>query len=291
MISLRGTEVYRSILEDIIFQCIGLKKKLSFGQIGRVAVMIFGSGIRLKCKSTFVDWLVHLDGKTEPVSFLQADGQQSIGHVLEGREHNFLNVNVFAEAFKKIGNPLVIVSLVKGCPNFTSPGAILVDMMTSQSKEDILGILFPKNEEFQGHAGAAESDSASLADQDMNTHNINEDKMEINLIRQFWKIFESLNLVDKEKGQKSIVLNAPSIKVCVKKIIHLLIAVMDGFIQKNPFDREEDKRQLDKAVGMLEQLKQLYAILDVRTSSEVAVKKANYGASLESLVLAATFKP
>ncbi|TXG56677.1 hypothetical protein EZV62_017990 [Acer yangbiense] len=437
MIYLRGTEAYKSILQEVIFQCIGLKKKLSFGQIGRVAVMIFRSGklqnelyqqvvkkcdgnspwkafleslyakmvlesqqgsapcnrdillselslvqkfhgalldtyeanwreehdcispdcflylierlvIMLSCfqgcilstKSSFVDWLVHLDGKIEPISFLQADGRQSIGHVLEsvthivqlllynkgdtlqwirkchtnvngyslvvlslfvivcllhlnfgncasllcgllgrnyitkelpwefyvslcrGREDNFLDLNVFAEAFKKIGNPLVIVSLVKGCPNFTSPGAILVDMMTSQSKEDILGILFPKNEEFQGHAGAAEADSASLADQDMNSHNINEDKMEMNLIRQFWKIFEALNLVDKEKGQKSIVLNATSIKVDVKKIIRLLIAVMDGFIQKNPFDRE-DKRQFDKAVGMLEELKQLYAFLDV----------------------------
>ncbi|TXG56709.1 hypothetical protein EZV62_018022 [Acer yangbiense] len=256
----------------------------------------------------------HLDGKTEPISFLQADGQQSIGHVLEsvtqiaqdyiakqlplefyvalcrGREHNSLNVNVFAEAFKKIGNPLVIVSLVKGCPNFTSPDAILVDMTTSQSKEDILGILFPKNEEFQGHAEAAEfqghaeaaeSDSASLADQDMNTHIINEDKLEMNLIRQFWKIFEALNLVDKEKDQKSIVLNAPSIKVDVEKIIHLLTAVMDGLIQKNPFD-SEDKRQLDKEASMLEELKQLYAFLDVRTTPEVAVKKANHGASLES---------
>ncbi|KAK0574334.1 hypothetical protein LWI29_022009 [Acer saccharum] len=397
MIYLRGTEAYKSILQEVIFQCIGLKKKLSFGQIGRVAVMIFRSGklqnelyqqvvkkcdgnspwkafleslcakmvlesqqgsapcnrdillsevslvqkfhgalldtyeanwreehdyispdcflylierlvLMLSCfqgcvlstKSSFVDWLVHLDGRTEPISFLQADGRQSIGHVLEsvtrivqlllynkgdtlqwirkcltndvngyslvvlrlGREHNFLDLNVFAEAFKKIDNPLVIVSLVKGCPNFTSPGAILVDMMTSQSKEDILGILFPKNEEFQSHAGAAEADSASLADQDMNSHNINEDKMEMNLIRQFWKIFEALNLVDKEKGQKSIVLDATSIKVDVKKIIRLLIAVMDGFIQKNPFDRD-DKRQFDKAVGMLEELKQLYAFLDV----------------------------
>ncbi|KAK1551636.1 hypothetical protein Q3G72_001719 [Acer saccharum] len=438
MIYLRGTEAYKSILQEVIFQCIGLKKKLSFGQIGRVAVMIFRSGklqnelyqqvvkkcdgnspwkafleslcakmvlesqqgsapcnryillsevslvqkfhgalldtyeanwreehdyispdcflylierlvLMLSCfqgcvlstKSSFVDWLVHLDGRTEPISFLQADGRQSIGHVLEsvtrivqlllynkgdtlqwirkcltndvngyslvvlrlfvivcllhlnfgncasllcgllgtnyitkelpwefyvslcrGREHNFLDLNVFAEAFKKIDNPLVIVSLVKGCPNFTSPGAILVDMMTSQSKEDILGILFPKNEEFQGHAGAADADSASLADQDMNSHNINEDKMEMNLIRQFWKIFEALNLVDKEKGQKSIVLDATSIKVDVKKIIRLLIAVMDGFIQKNPFDRD-DKRQFDKAVGMLEELKQLYAFLDV----------------------------
>ncbi|KAK2635965.1 hypothetical protein Ddye_030757 [Dipteronia dyeriana] len=425
MISFRGTKVYMSILEDIIFQCIGLQNKLSFGQIGRVAVMIFGSGkmqnelyqqvvkkcdgnspwkafleslsaktvlesqqgsapcnrdilpsevslvqkfhgalldtyeanwreghdyispdcflylierlvLMLSCfrgclfstKSSFVDWLVHLDGRTEPISFFQADGRQSIGHVLEsvrhivqlllynkgdtlqwirkchtnvngyslvvlrlfvivcllhlnfgncasllyglldrnyitkdlpwefydslcrGREHNFLDLNVFAEAFKKIGNPLVIVSLVKGCTNFTSPGAILVDTTTSQSKEDILGILFPKNEEFQGHAEAAETDSASLADQEMN------------LIRQFWKIFEALNLVDEEKNQKSIVLTAPRIKVDVEKIIHHLSAIMDGFIQKNPFD-SEDKRQLDKADSMLKELKQLYAVLAV----------------------------
>ncbi|KAK3222796.1 hypothetical protein Dsin_009821 [Dipteronia sinensis] len=314
MISLRGTEVYRSILEDIIFQCIGLKKKLSFGQIGCVAVMSFGSG---KMQNELYQQVVKkCDGKSPWKAFLESlcakmstwmeklnqfpsyrrMGNSTIGHVLDsvmhiaqlllcnkgdtvewirkchtnvnnyslvvlrlvvivcllhmnfgkcasllfnllgkkyitnqlprefyvtlcrGREHNFLNVNVFAEAFKKIGNPLVIDNLEM---NLTSPDATLVDMTTSQSKEDILGILFPKNEEFQGHAGAAESDSASLADQDMNTHNINEDKLEMNLRRQFWKIFEALNLVDKEKGQKSIVLNASSTKVNVKKIIHL----------------------------------------------------------------------
>ncbi|KAK0573666.1 hypothetical protein LWI29_011732 [Acer saccharum] len=476
MISLRRTEVYKSILEDIIFQCIGLKKKLSYGQIGCVAVMIFGSGemqkelyqqvvkkcdgnspwkafleslcakvlesqqrsaprnrdillisevslvqkfhgalldtyeangreehdcispdcflylierlvIMLSCfqgyvlstKSSFVDWLVHLDSKS---TLVMTDRRQFIGHVhasvkriaqqllqnkgdtlkwirkchtndvnvyslvvlrlfvivcllhlnfgkcasllfnlldrnyitnqlprefyvaiCRGREHNFQNVNVFAEAFKKIGNPLVFVSLMKVCPNFTSPDAILVDMKTSQSKEDILGILFPKNEEFQGHGEAAESDSASLADQDMNTHIINEDKLEMNLTRQFWKIFEALNLVDKEKDQKSIVLNAPSIKVDVEKIIHLLTAVMDGFIQKYPFD-SEDKKQLDKAVSMLEELKQLLAILDVSelelennvsTIEELLQRLQSRRPTMEPLlnhlILAATFKP
>ncbi|KAK9185203.1 hypothetical protein WN943_025558 [Citrus x changshan-huyou] len=44
MISLRQTEVCRSILEEIVSRYVTSKSKLSYGQIGRIAVMILGSG-------------------------------------------------------------------------------------------------------------------------------------------------------------------------------------------------------------------------------------------------------
>ncbi|KAK9185216.1 hypothetical protein WN943_025571 [Citrus x changshan-huyou] len=44
MISLRQTEVCRSILEEIVSGYVTSKSKLSYGQIGRIAVMILGSG-------------------------------------------------------------------------------------------------------------------------------------------------------------------------------------------------------------------------------------------------------
>ncbi|KAK0573169.1 hypothetical protein LWI29_003912 [Acer saccharum] len=462
MISLRGREVCKRILVEVILKCIGLKNKLSYGQIGSVAVMILGSGelhnglleqvakrcdgtspwkafleslqgnmgseseqgsvpcdnenelrevslvqkfhgalldtyvvkwrkthdyispacflylierllIMLSCfrgyflttKSSFVDWLIHLDGKTDPTPFLQTNVQQSMGHVLEfivhivqqllhnkedtvewirkcrntnvkdyhslvvlrlavivcllhlnfgkcinaplellcanyianqlpqefcdvlyrGRKRNFLNVNVnmIAEAFIKIGNPLVIVSLGENCSKFMCPDAIFVDMKASRCKEDILGILFPKVESTGAttleaislygeelptdrcdkgkSSNVSSSASASLTDQDTNTQKTNDGNLVMNP-GSIWKMFESLNLVDNENDQKNMKSNAATIKADVQKICCHLIAATNGLIRKKVFD-SEDKSQLDEATGMLEELMQLYATLDV----------------------------
>ncbi|KAK4842510.1 hypothetical protein QYF36_022900 [Acer negundo] len=458
MISLRGREVCKRILVEVISKCIGLKNKLSYGQIGSVAVMILGSGelhnelleqvakrcdgtspwkafleslqgnmgseseqgsapcdkenelrevslvqkfhgalldtygvkwrkthdyispacflylierllIMLSCfrgyflttKSSFVDWLVHLDGKTDPTPFLQTNVQQSMGHILEfivhivqqllhnkedtvewirrchntnvkdyhslvavlvcllhlnfrkcinaplellcvnyianqlpqefcdvlyrGRKHNYLNVNanMIAEAFIKIGNPLVIVSLGENCSKFMCPDAIFVDMKVSRCKEDILGILFPKVESTGAttleatnlyreelptdlcdkgkSSNVSSSASASLTDQYMNTQKTNDGNLVMNP-GNIWKMFESLNLVDNGNDQKSMKLNATTIKADVQKICCHLIAATNGLIRKKLFV-SEDENQLDEAADMLEELMQLYATLDV----------------------------
>ncbi|KAK3222800.1 hypothetical protein Dsin_009825 [Dipteronia sinensis] len=462
MISLRGRQVCKRILIEVISKCISLRNKLSYGQIGSVAVMILGSSklhnelleqvakrcdgtspwkafleslqgnmgseselgsapcdnenelrevslvqkfhgalldtygvkwrkthdyispacflylierllIMLSCfrgyflttKSSFVDWLIHLDGKTDSAPFLQTNVQQSMGHVLEfivhivqqllynkedtlewirkchktnvkdyhslvvlrlavvvcllhlnfekcinaplellcvnyianqlpqefcdvlyrGRKRNFLNVNVnmIAEAFIKIGNPLVIVSLGENCSKFMCPDAIFVDMKASSCNEDILGILFPKVESTGAttleatnlyreelptdrcdkgkSSNVSSSPSASLTDQDMNTQKTNDENLVMNP-GNIWKMFESLNLVDNENDQKNVKLNAATIKSDVQKICCHLIAATNGLIRKKLFD-SEDKSQLDEASGMLEELMQLYATLDV----------------------------
>ncbi|KAI9169780.1 hypothetical protein LWI28_017556 [Acer negundo] len=458
MISLRGREVCKRILVEVISKCIGLKNKLSYGQIGSVAVMILGSGelhnelleqvakrcdgtspwkafleslqgnmgseseqgsapcdkenelrevslvqkfhgalldtygvkwrkthdyispacflylierllIMLSCfrgyflttKSSFVDWLVHLDGKTDPTPFLQTNVQQSMGHILEfivhivqqllhnkedtvewirrchntnvkdyhslvavlvcllhlnfrkcinaplellcvnyianqlpqefcdvlyrGRKRNYLNVNanMIAEAFIKIGNPLVIVSLGENCSKFMCPDAIFVDMKVSRCKEDILGILFPKVESTGAttleatnlyreelptdlcdkgkSSNVSSSASASLTDQYMNTQKTNDGNLVMNP-GNIWKMFESLNLVDNGNDQKSMKLNATTIKADVQKICCHLIAATNGLIRKKLFV-SEDENQLDEAADMLEELMQLYATLDV----------------------------
>jgi hypothetical protein len=71
--------------------------------------------------------------------------------VLRRRLKHFNNVNAIAEAFKKINNPLVIVSLGKNCSQFLCSDAIFVDMTVKQCREDILRVLFPKTaKELQG---------------------------------------------------------------------------------------------------------------------------------------------
>ncbi|KAG6714356.1 hypothetical protein I3842_05G198900 [Carya illinoinensis] len=57
------------------------------------------------------------------------------------RKHLHMDVNVLAEAFKKVHNPLVIVSLGKDCSQFLCPDAIFVDMSAKQSWEDMLRVM------------------------------------------------------------------------------------------------------------------------------------------------------
>ncbi|KAJ0038642.1 hypothetical protein Pint_21976 [Pistacia integerrima] len=465
LISLRGTEICRNIIKEVIFQNIGLRSQLSYGQIGSVVVMILGSGkpnnevfenvaksfnentawkefveslsgnigsgnnielvqkffgalkdtydadwtngyispsnflylierfliilssiqghgYILTTQSSLVDWLIYQEGNTNPASSIKIDVQQSLRHILEfvvhivlqflhherdtmewvrnshtsvkhyhsfvvlrlvvivcllhlnfgnyanllfgllGRNyisnklpqefcdslrrrwrHNSQNVNVIAEAFKKIRNPLVIVSLGGNCSRFRCQDAVFVDMKASKCK-DILGVMFPKSEASQGHSGAKlkatdllknipssdcrgqgkssilpSSSSAVLPDKDSITRTINEDKELIDP-GVFSETLEALDVIGNAEDQKCILLNAPRVKLDVDKCIRLLTAAMEcGNAQKNPL-----KSQMDEAVSMLKELKQLYAGLDGRSLQEVAVNKANSGASLESAI-------
>ncbi|KAJ0095766.1 hypothetical protein Patl1_14988 [Pistacia atlantica] len=443
LISLRGTEICRNIIKEVIFQNIGLRSQLSYGQIGSVVVMILGSGkpnnelfenvaksfnentawkefveslsgnigsgnnielvqkffgalkdtydtdwtngyispsnflylierfliilssiqghgYILTTQSSLVDWLIYQEGNTNPASSIKIDVQQSLRHILEfvvhivlqflhherdtmewvrnshtsvehyhsfvvlrlvvivcllhlnfgnyanllfgllGRNyisnklpqefcdslrrrwrHNSQNVNVIAEAFKKIRNPLVIVSLGGNCSRFRSQDAVFVDMKASKCK-DILGVMFPKSEASQGHSGAKlkatdllknipssdcrgqgkssilpSSSSAVLPDKDSITRTINEDKELIDP-GVFSETLEALDVIGNAEDQKSILLNAPRVKLDVDKCIRLLTAAMEcGNAQKNPL-----KSQMDEAVSMLKELKQFYAGLD-----------------------------
>ncbi|XP_031256256.1 uncharacterized protein LOC116114239 isoform X2 [Pistacia vera] len=444
LISLRGTETCRNIIKEVIFQNIGLRSQLSYGQIGSVVVMILGSGklnnevlenvaksfnentpwkefveslsgnmgscnnielvqkffgalkdiydanwrigyispsnflylierflimlssiqghgYILTSQSSVVDWLIYQQGNTNPASTLQIDVQQSLRHVLHffvhivsqflyheqdtmewirnfhtsvkhyhsfvvlrlvvivcllhlnfgnyenllfgllGRNNiynklpwefcdslrrkwwrpNSLNVNVIAEAFKRIRNPLVIVSLGGNCSRFRCQDAVFVDMKARKCKE-ILGIMFPKSEASQGHSGAKledaylhyiisssdcrgqglssilpSSNSAILPNKDSITRTINEDKELIDP-GVFLETLEALDLIGNAEDQKSIFLNAPRVKLDVDKCIRLLTTAMEcGNVQKNHL-----KSQMDEAVSMLKELKQLYAGLD-----------------------------
>ncbi|CAK9141757.1 unnamed protein product [Ilex paraguariensis] len=73
-----------------------------------------------------------------------------------------MNANVLAEAFKRIGDPLVIVSLRINCANFFCPDAILVDMGVTQCREDIIRVLFPRNTRAPpGKTASAEGDMSN----------------------------------------------------------------------------------------------------------------------------------
>ncbi|KAG5545643.1 hypothetical protein RHGRI_017953 [Rhododendron griersonianum] len=58
------------------------------------------------------------------------------------RKRKYVNLTLLAEAFMKIEDPLVIVSLGENCPKFTCPRAIFVDLRVTHRREDIIEVLF-----------------------------------------------------------------------------------------------------------------------------------------------------
>ncbi|KAL5762884.1 hypothetical protein ACOSP7_019148 [Xanthoceras sorbifolium] len=164
------------------------------------------------------------------------------------RKRNVLNVdsNMVAEALKNIGNPLVVVSLGRNCSKFMCSDAIFVDMKVSRCKEDILGILFPKVES----TGATTLDATNLYGEVLSTDDYDERKSSnfpSSISASQTDQHLSLNFVHNEIDQKSMTLNAPTIKADVQKTCCHLITATNGLIQKKPFD-SEGKSQLDEAL-------------------------------------------
>ena len=85
--------------------------------------------------------LYHLLGRTEITSLLPKDFYESLMRLLEN-DHEDTRIHVIAEAFRKIGNPLVIVSPRRHCSNFSCPDAIFVNRDVNIGRNNILKVLF-----------------------------------------------------------------------------------------------------------------------------------------------------
>jgi hypothetical protein len=150
--------------------------------------------------------------------------------VLRRRLKHFNNVNVIAEAFKKINNPLVIVSLGKNCSQFLCPDAIFVDLTVKQCMEDILRVLFPKTAKaLQGQTGIIEvetthscsevlssggyvQEGCKLAPSNFDLNNMNGSKLPMDY-SYFWEMFEALKSLENGRDPKSFLANPQVIKV------------------------------------------------------------------------------
>jgi hypothetical protein len=151
--------------------------------------------------------------------------------VLRRRGKHFqINVNLLAEAFKKINNPLVIVSLGRNCSQFLCQDAIFVDMTVKQRKEDMVRVLFPKTvKAMQGQteiieveetnscgevvsSGSYDLEGCKLAPSNSALSNINASKMPMNY-SYFWEMFEALKSLENDRDPKSFLSNALAMKV------------------------------------------------------------------------------
>nr|TKR83593.1 uncharacterized protein D5086_0000263640 [Populus alba] len=203
------------------------------------------------------------------------------------QKYNSLNVNptVVAEAFSKIGNPLVVVSFGKNYSRFLCPDAIFVDMKVNESKDNVLRVLFAKTDATaQDHTGDVEAntgssfkgivsqgieDSGKIPELPSNvgdTANWNSrcgKKDEGNPpLRQerLWEIFEALKSPNVD--ERSNIACDPTFKVDIDTISCLLKAAIDGNFQNPP--SVDNKNLLEEASTMLHEMRQLDAALEMR---------------------------
>ncbi|CAL5430276.1 unnamed protein product [Camellia sinensis] len=242
----------------------------------------------------YLDLLVDLMGRSDITKGLPPEFYD----VLRRRRHNHvkIDVNVLAEACKKIGNPLVIASLGENCSTFSCPDAIFVDMRVSRSREDIMRLLFPINNKApRGQTVAVEVDRAknskapptnlaAMADQKMNSQNINEGDVQMNC-GIFVQISDTLMLVE-SVGNGNItkfVSSASKLKVKVENGISFVSAALFKAFEKKTCD-DEDGNLLVEANCMLDELKQLSSALDM-SERELEENISTIAQLLESLHL------
>lgn len=158
--------------------------------------------------------------------------------LLSRRKRNVLNVNinVFAEAFKKIDNALVIVSSGEIFPKLACPdAAIYVNMKVYERNSDILSIIFPgisDTSKDPSGAAAVEANNTrrllSTIDSDLQkTSELLQSNIELvasklpntqhkdagNLTNGFWEMLDRVKMVDNGEDRKTVLSRAQTIKV------------------------------------------------------------------------------
>lgn len=90
------------------------------------------------CSGRYLELLFNLLGMSHITSQLP---KEFCNILQKGKKR--MGLKVFAEAFKVIGNPLVIVRLCNSASEIVCPDAVFVDLMACQQRELILQALFP----------------------------------------------------------------------------------------------------------------------------------------------------
>ncbi|KAJ7942726.1 UvrD-like Helicase, ATP-binding domain, P-loop containing nucleoside triphosphate hydrolase [Quillaja saponaria] len=195
--------------------------------------------------------------------------QAFYGVLRKSKKQNVLaNLNVFAEAFEKIDDPLVIVRLWNNSLEISCPNAFLVDLMVYRHKEDVVKMMFPKKvESVIGEAASVEeatnssevfsSSVSSLQDSNFTAvagHALNiklNNKVSLPLgYNHVLELFETLLLTENEKDRDTLLSNAQKMKDSVKKGIQFLTAAGTEPLHVKP----SNKILFGEVVDELEQL-------------------------------------
>jgi hypothetical protein len=129
-------------------------------------------------------------------------------------------LEVFAEAFKVIGNPLVIAKLQNNSSEIVCSDAVFVDLTICQRRELILETLFPSRVDSVGEettTEACDSTSASVSDQASN----GQIKDEINRSMNadcFWNCLENFGSETDVSSPDSLMIKVSQFFLCSNKM-------------------------------------------------------------------------
>ncbi|XP_061342438.1 uncharacterized protein LOC133288644 [Gastrolobium bilobum] len=191
-----------------------------------------------------------------------------------------LGLKVFAEAFKMIDNPLVVVRLWNNSSEILCPDAVFVDFKICQQRELILQVLFPNTVDNVGGETEAviveasgstsnefPSTNCSSVPNNSSTPVSNQTsdsgmKYEINMSANadyFWDLLENMQLAVDESSLNMVSI---IIKEFLDPCIELLISSISGSLSENPVNLE-NKTELEEVVTLLDEMKQLSSALSV----------------------------
>ncbi|XP_076897932.1 uncharacterized protein LOC143551363 [Bidens hawaiensis] len=132
--------------------------------------------------------------------------------LLRRRKGRYMNLKpeVVAEAFKSVGDSLLIVSTGNTSPRINAPCALCVDL--KKSKEEIMSVLFPRETvpcvKIPSNETILEAPISNTSPDDI--LNVNSEELQIN-----WKVLEEIS--EAINGKREVVLNSLSDAAMIKK--------------------------------------------------------------------------
>ncbi|KAG5545647.1 hypothetical protein RHGRI_017957 [Rhododendron griersonianum] len=192
-------------------------------------------------------------------------------HDVLRKKRKYVDLTLLAEAFMKIEDPLVIVSLGENVSKFICPHAIFVDLGVAHRREDIMEVLFqtdnkapldqtvsvsvevdatnscgkelPLNIEKEEISKSPFSNSTSLADHNVENRNTSEGNLQM-ISGLFGKISDALKAVDNigHGDLQDFLSGVSTIKVEVEKVINLITAALT---EKMEFNKDKMEFQED----------------------------------------------
>ncbi|XP_019462940.1 PREDICTED: uncharacterized protein LOC109361863 [Lupinus angustifolius] len=160
-----------------------------------------------------------------------------------------LGLKVFAEAFKVIGNPLVIARLSNNFSEIVCPDAISVDLINMfQQRELILQVLFRSRVDFfGGETGAVVTYFPSMNFRSRNKNSAHD--------VSFWDMLENLQLAVDDSCLKLL---QDSVDTCIE----LLISLICGSLPQNHI-RIQSKSEMRELLCLLDEMKQFSSVLSM----------------------------
>ncbi|KAM7252228.1 hypothetical protein ACFE04_024111 [Oxalis oulophora] len=188
----------------------------------------------------------------------------------KGRKN--VNVNVVADAFSKIGNPLVTVNLGRYVPKHVHPEAFFIDMTIPTRKEDVLILLFPKRNEKSGEINVDEEVINSYGDGRGKTISLPSDNsafagsmdssMQID-DGWFWHLFEDMKSAARLSDEGKMVSNLQITKADVDARLNILCMASAACSEMDQ-SNVEGKTVSSQVNDTFDDLEQINAVLEGR---------------------------